>query len=235
MMNFYKTPKLDALNEKFNEFENRFQLKLDEQNTAHKIHIQKLDDKIARLEEENSRTFELIDKLYEYRFKEIHDTIASISTQINHLVSEGDIKIEQTFKSLQNIVEKLSETTNTRNEMEKNDKNSFINQLSCRVKTNSENITTLFENDEIKEKNISYHFKLCANQIVNIEKRIKTIDTNVNICFENFKQNDIDREEAFEYNETNDKSIWDDINTINEKIDDLKKRISLIVQHIDKN
>ena len=63
MMNFYKTPKLDALNEKFNEFENRFQLKLDEQNTAHKIHIQKLDDKIARLEEENSRTFELIDKL----------------------------------------------------------------------------------------------------------------------------------------------------------------------------
>ena len=68
MMNFYKK---DTLNDKFEEFENRFQLKLDEQNIAHKTQIQKLDDKIARLETENSRTYELIDKLYEYRFKEI--------------------------------------------------------------------------------------------------------------------------------------------------------------------
>ena len=50
MMNFYKR---DTLNDKFEEFENRFQLKLDEQNIAHKTHIQKLDDKITRLEIEN--------------------------------------------------------------------------------------------------------------------------------------------------------------------------------------
>ena len=54
MLNFYKK---DTLNDKFEEFEKRFQLKLDEQNIAHKTHIQKLDDKISRLETENSRTY----------------------------------------------------------------------------------------------------------------------------------------------------------------------------------
>ena len=108
MMNFYKTPKLDALTEKFNDFENRFQVKLDEQNTAHKIHIQKLDDKIARLEEENSRTFELIDKLYEYRFQEINNNTAKLSEQmsgkLNQCISVYDNKLENTFTTLQKVM-----------------------------------------------------------------------------------------------------------------------------------
>ena len=97
MMNFYKR---DTLNDKFEEFENRFQLKLDEQNIAHKTQIQKLDDKIARLETENSRTYELIDKLYEYRFNEI-------SCQINHQVSECNNKIDNTFKTLHEGLQKV--------------------------------------------------------------------------------------------------------------------------------
>jgi len=96
-MNFYKR---DTLNDKFEEFANRFQLKLDEQNIAHKTHIQKLDDKIAKLETENSRTYELVDKLYEYRFNEI-------SCHINHQVSECNIRIDNTFKTLHEGLQKV--------------------------------------------------------------------------------------------------------------------------------
>ena len=55
---------------------------MDEQNIAHKTQIQKLDDKIARLETENSRTYELIDKLYEYRFKEISCQITNLHEEL---------------------------------------------------------------------------------------------------------------------------------------------------------
>ena len=96
-MNFYKK---DTLNDKFEEFENRFQLKLDEQNIAHKTQIQKLDDKIARLETENSRTYELIDKLYEYRFNEI-------SCQITNQASGCNNKIDNTFKTLHEGLQKV--------------------------------------------------------------------------------------------------------------------------------
>jgi predicted nuclease with TOPRIM domain len=94
MMNFYKR---DTLNDKFEEFEKRFQLKLDEQNITHNTQIQKLNDKIARLETENSRTYELIDKLYEYRFQEINNNTAKLSEQmsskLNHCISVYDNKL----------------------------------------------------------------------------------------------------------------------------------------------
>jgi hypothetical protein len=59
--------------------------------------------------------------------------------------------LQEENKSLYKKIEKLSET-NERNEMEKEDKNSFINKLSRDVKTNKENITRLFKNDKIIEE-----------------------------------------------------------------------------------
>ena len=82
--------------------------------------------------------------------------------------------LEQENRSLYKRVEKLSEA-NTQNEMEKEDKNSFINRVSSRV-------TILYQD-------------------------VKTHQANIDIAFENFEQNDKDREEEFEYNETNDKEI----------------------------
>ena len=62
-MNFYTTSKVETLNDRLTEVEKRFQLKLDELQTQYTNHIQKLDNKIDRLENESLRTYELIDKL----------------------------------------------------------------------------------------------------------------------------------------------------------------------------
>ena len=61
------------------------------------------------------------------------------------------VSLQEENKSLYKKIEKLSET-NERNEMEKEDKNSFINKLSRKVKINKEKITTLFKNDKIIEE-----------------------------------------------------------------------------------
>jgi len=178
MINFYKTPtKLEALNEKFNEFENRFQLKLDEQNTAHKIHIQKLDDKIARLEEENSRTFELIDKLYEYRFQEINNNIAKLSEQmsgkLNQCISVYDNKLENTFTTLHEGMQNIHSQINVLN---KNQKEIFIEiqKLKNNASNNfEEQINTLTKQQE------STNEKLVAltNTVFDLDDKI-----DVNVC-----------------------------------------------------
>ena len=167
MMNFYKK---DTLNDKFEEFENRFQLKLDEQNIAHKTHIQKLDDKIARLETENSRTYELIDKLYEYRFKEI-------SCQITHEVSECNNKIDNTFKTLheelQNITNQINILNNNQNEIsiETQNINKFYKQidtLSKQQQFTNEKVIAL--NQEVSKIN---------DDISSIENSVSAIAKNI--------------------------------------------------------
>ena len=196
MMNFYKTPKLDALNEKFNEFENRFQLKLDEQNTAHKIHIQKLDDKIARLEEENSRTFELIDKLYEYRFKEIHDTIAKLSEQmsgkLNHYINIYDNKLENTFITLQKVMlltkEKIT-VIKDKVEICMNDVKNFEEQINTLTKQQeATNETLVALNNTVSELDDKIDLDVCElyekidetiNKEIEVHKNIKKLEKNL--------------------------------------------------------
>jgi hypothetical protein len=216
MMNFYKTPKLDALNDKFNEFENRFQLKLDEQNTAHKIHIQKLDDKIARLEEENSRTFELIDKLYEYRFKEIHDTIAKLSEQmsgkLNHYINIYDNKLENTFTTLQKVMlltkEKITVITD-KVEICMNDVKNFeeqINTLTKQQEATNEKLVALNNTVSVLDDKIDVH--VCELY----EKIDETINKEI---------------DGLQNTSVRDEKLWDDIKTINEKIDGLEEKQSL--------
>lgn len=145
--------------------------------------------------------------------------------------------LEEENMSLNKLVEKLSET-NSQNEMEKEDKNSFINRLTCRVKKlyrdvkkNEDYITTLFENDEKRDdlnesnnENIKSLFQNCelyedqiailfendglySETINNLIEINNTSRNNIDIAIKKCKQNDIDREAVFEYNEVNDKNI----------------------------
>ena len=159
-MNFYKK---DTLNDKFEEFENRFQLKLDEQNIAHKTHIQKLDDKIARLETENSRTYELIDKLYEYRFNEI-------SCQITNQVSECNIKIDNAFKTLH---EELQNITNQINILNNNQKNIYIEIQNLQNNSNNN-----FE-QQCANKNVILLVSKINDNVSSIENDISVITENI--------------------------------------------------------
>ena len=178
-MNFYKR---DTLNDKFEEFENRFQLKLDEQNIAHKTQIQKLDDKIARLETENSRTYELIDKLYEYRFNEI-------SCQINHQVSECNNKIDNIFKTLheelQNITNQINILNNNQKEIsiETQNINKFYKQidtLSKQQQFTNEKVIAL--NQEVSKIN---------DDISSIENSVSAITENITALEERQRLSDI--------------------------------------------
>lgn len=166
-MNFYKR---DTLNDKFEEFEKRFQLKLDEQNITHNTQIQKLNDKISRLETENSRTYELIDKLYEYRFQEI-------SCQITHEVSECNIKIDNIFKTLheelQNITNQINILNNNQNEIsiETQNINKFYKQidtLSKQQQFTNEKVIAL--NQEVSKIN---------DDISSIENSVSAITENI--------------------------------------------------------
>jgi hypothetical protein len=137
---------------------------LDEQNIAHKTHIQKLDDKIARLETENSRTYELIDKLYEYRFNEI-------SCQITNQVSECNIKIDNIFKTLH---EELQNITNQINILNNNQKNIYIE-----IKNLQNNSNNNFEQQ-------------CANKnfillISKINDNVSSIENDISVITENIK------------------------------------------------
>ena len=77
MFNFTKTNKSELLNDNLRELENRFQERIDEHDKYYKLHIQKLDEKLVVLEEKHKITYELMDKLYDYRFQEINNNIWS--------------------------------------------------------------------------------------------------------------------------------------------------------------
>jgi hypothetical protein len=145
--------------------------------------------------------------------------------------------LEEENRQLYKRIEKLSET-NAQNEMEKEDKNAFINRLTCRVKklyrdvkknedyittlfendenrhdmneTNNENIKSLFQNCELYEDQIAILFEndgLYSEKINNLIDINNTSRNNIDIAIKKCKQNYIDREAAFEYNEINDKNI----------------------------
>jgi len=166
-MNFYKK---DTLNDKFEEFEKRFQLKLDEQNITHNQQIQKLNDKIARLETENSRTYELIDKLYEYRFKEI-------SCQITHEVSECNNKIDNTFKplheELQNITNQINILNNNQKEIsiETQNINKFYKQIDTLSKQQQ------FTNEKVIALN--HEVSKINDDVSSIENSVSAITENI--------------------------------------------------------
>ena len=143
MMNFYKR---DTLNDKFEEFENRFQLKLDEQNIAHKTQIQKLDDKIARLETENSRTYELIDKLYEYRFKEISCQITNLHEELQKvmlLTKEKITIITDKVEICMNDIKQINILNNNQKEINKKENVTSKNviQLNQKVSRINDDLT----------------------------------------------------------------------------------------------
>lgn len=123
MFNFTKTNKSDSLNDKLQELENRFQEKMDEQSNAYKLHIQKLDEKFAGMEEKNKITYELMDKLYEYRFQEINNNTAKLSTKmsckINQCISVYDNKLDNTFTTLQEGMQNITNQINILNNNQK--------------------------------------------------------------------------------------------------------------------
>jgi hypothetical protein len=225
MMNFYKR---DTLNDKFEEFENRFQLKLDEQNIAHKTQIQKLDDKIARLETENSRTYELIDKLYEYRFNEI-------SCQITNQASECNNKIDNTFKTLHEGLQKVMLLTKEKitiitdkveicmNEIKQiNILNNNQKEMSIEIK----NINNKFDKDI--HKLTTQDFKIIIEDIVKLKEKqqltddvlLKTNDVLLDI------QNDIIMINT--HSRIGNKSQHNVINELSEKIKMLTDNVSNI-------
>ena len=152
--------------------------------------------------------------------------------------------LEEENRQLYKQIEKLSET-NARNEMEKEDKNSFINKLSCGVKKisrvvkkNEDYITTLFENverrDDIHETNdvnIKYLFQNCElyeNQIAilfkcnnNQELRMDELILNNKMMVDDincaFKNMENNYKYREEDNETNNKDIEENIELLFEK------------------
>ena len=180
-MNFYKR---DTLNDKFEEFENRFQLKLDEQNIAHKTHIQKLDDKISKLETKNSITYELIDKLYECRFNEI-------SCHITHQVSETNIKIDNTFKTLHEELQNIMLLTKEQikiitdkveicmNEIKQiNILNNNQKEMSIEIK----NINNKFDKDIHK---LTTQQEVTNEKVILLNHYVSSIETDVSAITEN--------------------------------------------------
>lgn len=159
MFNFTKTNKYDSLNDKLQELENRLQEKMDEQTNTYKLDIKKLDEKIAGLEEKNKITHELMDKLYEYRFQEINNNTAKLSTQmsckLNQCIRLYDNKLENTFTSLHEGIQNITSQINILNN---NQKEIFIEIK--KLKNNSNNnifekqINTLIKQQEVTNENL---------------------------------------------------------------------------------
>ena len=93
--------------------------------------------------------------------------IKQLSKNDNTLAKRGNVQYQK--------IEKLFET-NERNEMEKQDDNSFINKLLSCVKMDNANITILFENTEINDAKIK-----------DIEENITTLFKNENVYDEQKK------------------------------------------------
>lgn len=158
MFNFTKTNKSDSLNDKLQELENRFQEKLDEQTNAYNLHIQNLDAKFAGMEEKNKITYELMDKLYDYRFQEINNNTAKLSTQIscklNHCISVYDNKLDNTFTTLQ---EGMQNINNQINILSNNQKEIFIEIQKLKNNAGNhfeEQINTLTKQQEVTNEKL---------------------------------------------------------------------------------
>lgn len=181
MFNFTKTNKSDSLNDKFQELENRFQEKMDEQANAYKLHIQKMDEKFAGLEEKNKITYELMDKLYEYRFQEINNNTSKLSTQmsckLNHCISVYDNKLDNTFTTLQ---EGLQNITSQINILNNNQKEIFIEIQ--KLKNNSNNnifekqINTLIKQQEVTNEKLVALNEINCSYLLNINKKIGELE-----------------------------------------------------------
>ena len=218
MMNFYKR---DTLNDKFEEFEKRFQVKLDEQNITHNTQIQKLNDKISRLETENSRTYELIDKLYEYRFQEINNNTAKLSEQmsskLNHCISVYDNKLENTFTTLQKVMlltkEKISVIMDKLEICMNESKNveEQINTLTKQQETTNEKLVAL--NNNVSELDDKIDVGVCEL----LYEKTDGLDEKIDGLEDKLDKN-IDE---------NNWSVCYDIKTINEKINILTTKQSL--------
>ena len=125
MFNCTNINKYESLNNRLRELENIFNEKIYEHSNSYKLHIQKLDEKIAVLEEKNKITYELMDKLYEYRFQEINNNTAKLSNQysckLNECISVYDKKLEINFTALQegtkNIISQIHVLNNNQNEI----------------------------------------------------------------------------------------------------------------------
>lgn len=217
MMNFYKR---DTLNDKFEEFEKRFQLKLDEQNITHNTQIQKLNDKIARLETENSRTYELIDKLYEYCFQEINNNTAKLSEQmsskLNHCISVYDNKLENTFTTLQKVMlltkEKISVIMDKLEICMNESKNieEQINTLTKQQETTNEKLVAL------------------NNNVSELDEKIDGLDKNIDVDVCGLYERIDEKIDRLDKNiDENNWSVCYDIKTINEKINILTTKQSL--------
>jgi hypothetical protein len=164
MFNFTKSNKSDSLNDKIQELENRFQEKMDEQTNEYKLHIQKLDEKFAGMEEKNKITYELMDKLYEYRFQELNNNMSKLSGQmsckLNQCISVYDNKLDNTFTTLQegmqNITNQIIILNNNQKEifieiqkLKKNAGNNFgeqINTLSKQQEITNEKLVVINNN-----------------------------------------------------------------------------------------
>ena len=178
MFNFTKNNKSDSLNDNLRELENRFQERIDEQEKSYKLHIQKLDEKIVVLEEKHKITYELMDKLYDYRFQEINNNTAKLSTQmsckLNQCVSVYDNKLGNTFTTLQegmqNITNQIHILNNNQNEimieiqkLKNNTGNNFgeqINTLTKQQEITNEKLVVLNNNvselDDKIDRDLSY-------------------------------------------------------------------------------
>ena len=185
MFNFTKTNKSESFNDKLQELENRFQEKMDEQTNAYKLHIQKLDEKFAGMEENNKITYELMDKLYDYRFQEINNNTAKLSTQmsckINQCISVYDNKLGNTFTTLQQGMQNINNQINILNN---NQKEIFIEiqKLKNNAGNNfEEQINTLTKQQEVTNE------KLVALN-VNVTELDDKIDVSVSDLYQEINQ-----------------------------------------------
>ena len=152
--------------------------------------------------------------------------------------------LEEENRQLYKRIEKLSET-NAQNEMEKEDKNSFINKLSRGVKkisrvvkknedyittlfenverrddmneTNDVNIKSLFQNCELYENQIAILFKCNNNQELRMDELILNNKMMVDDINCAFKNMENNYKYREEDNETNNKDIEENIELLFEK------------------
>lgn len=229
MFNFTKTNKSDSLNDKLQELENRFQEKMDEQTNAYNLHIQKLDGKIAGMEEKNKITYELMDKLYDYRFQEINNNTAKLSTQmsckINQCISVYDNKLDNTFTTLQHGMQNINNQINILNNNQKeifieiqklqnNAGNHFeekIDTLTKQQEVTNEKLVAL--NDNVSELDDKIDVGVCELH-ERINKEIEKLDGKIDGLEEKIDQD----AELWDITGT----LQDNFKKINEKIKNLE-------------
>ena len=191
MFNFTKTNKSELLNDNLRELENRFQERIDEHDKYYKLHIQKLDEKLVVLEEKHKITYELMDKLYDYRFQEINNNTTKLSTQmsckLNQCISVYDNKLGNTFTTLQdgmqNITNQINILNNNQNEimiemqkLKNNAGNNFgeqINTLTKQQEITNEKLVVLNNNVSELDDKIVRDVSYIEDKIDRIEEEIQ--------------------------------------------------------------